>query len=221
MVDAVRIAVVDDHPVVRKGVAQTICEESDFIIVGEGASADDAVRLAQQLKPDVLVLDVTMPGGGIDAIARIRAVHPTARIIMLSIREELSAVRASLKAGAQGYVSKGIDGDELIAAIRKILTGARYISPELAARLIAGDDEQSAAPTRSTPTELPELTAREREILDLLGKGLSNLEIASQIGLSENTIKHYLTPLMQKLGVRNRTEAALLARGVTGSSTDD
>jgi DNA-binding NarL/FixJ family response regulator len=120
-------------------------------------------------------------------------------------------VRAALKAGALGYVSKGIDGDELVAAARKLLTGARYISSDLAARIIAGGDEKPAPP-RVTPTHLPPLTARETEILEHLGEGLSNQEIAERIGLTENTVKHYLTPLLQKLGVRNRTEAALLMR---------
>lgn len=206
-----RIAVVDDHPVVRKGIAQTFAEEGDFEIVGEGACADDAVRMARELKPDVMVLDVTMPGDGVEAAAKIHAYQPTTKILMLSIREELSVVRSALKAGALGYVSKGIDGDELVAAVRKLQAGARYIGPELAARLIAGDEEMPAR-QRTGSAAHPQLTAREAEILELLGEGLSNQEIAERIGLSENTVKHYLTPLLQKLGVRNRTAAALLKR---------
>lgn len=209
----IRTVIVDDHPVVRRGVVETFQEERDFTIVGEGASAEEAVELVRTLAPDLVVLDVTMPGTGVEAARKIHEILPAARILMLSIREDLSIVRAALKAGALGYVSKGVDGADLVAAARRIMTGVRFISPELAARLIAGDDpEGPPAPTSSVISTLPTLTPREKEILELLGEGMSNQAIAQQTGLSENTVKHYMTPLLQKLGVRNRTEAALLVR---------
>lgn len=212
MAKQIRIALIDDHPMVRKGVAETFAEEGDFEIVGEGGSAEDAIRIVREQMPDLVVLDVTMPGGGVEAARAIHEIHPAARILMLSIREDLNVVRAALKAGALGYVSKGVDGADLVMAARKIMTGDRFISSDLAARLIAGDDSGTQF-ADGQAAALPTLTSREKEILNLVGEGLSNQEIAERTGLSENTVKHYMTPLLQKLGVRNRTEAALLVRG--------
>jgi DNA-binding NarL/FixJ family response regulator len=206
----IRVAIVDDHPVVRRGLAETFSELKDFEIVGEGASAEDAVCLAGDRRPDLMVLDVTMPGGGVEAAARIRQQFPETAVMMLSIREDLSVVRAALKAGARGYVSKGVEADELVATARKILAGQSYVSPELAARLVTeGEDPSTSAVSRSA---FRRLTPREQQIIELMGLGHSNQEIADRLGLSENTIKHYITPLLRKLGVRNRTEAALLIR---------
>jgi two-component system, NarL family, nitrate/nitrite response regulator NarL len=210
-----KIAIVDDHPVVRRGIAETFGEQSDFEIVGEGASADDAIALIKAKRPDLIILDVSMPGGGVEAAEQIRKLDPTAKIMMLSIREDLATVRAALKAGARGYVSKGVDGTDLVASARRILIGERYVSPALAARLIEHEHEivaPAASPKHGTPTGA-NLTQREQQIFDLLRRGLSNQAIASHLGLSENTVKHYITPLMHKLGVRNRTEAAVLAKG--------
>ena len=217
---AIRTAVIDDHPVVRKGIAETFSEESDFEIVAQGGSADDAIRIARELKPDLMVLDVTMPGGGVEAAREIHQLQPATRILMLSIREDLGVVRAALKAGALGYVSKGVDGADLVSAARRIMSGVRFISPDLAARLIAGDDQVGQVSLTQGLVPLPTLTSREKEILDLVGKGLSNQGIAQRTGLSENTVKHYMTPLLHKLGVRNRTEAALLARNAKPAQAD-
>lgn len=209
-----RIVVVDDHPVVCRGVSETFAELKDFEVVGEGASADDAVKLAADVRPDLMLIDVTMPGGGIEATQQIMQQYPAVKIVMLSIREDLATVRSALKAGARGYISKGVDGDDLVASARKVLAGERLVSPELAARLIE-DEQRPAAPTRQAGVVEARgamLTTREQQIFDLLREGLTNQQIANRIGLSENTVKHYMTPLLHKLGVRNRTEAALLAR---------
>ncbi len=216
----IRAAVVDDHPVVRKGIAETFTEEKEFEIVAQGGSAEDAVRIAREHKPDLMVLDVTMPGGGVEAAREIHRLLPETRILMLSIREDLGVVRAALKAGALGYVSKGVDGADLIFAARRIMAGARFISPDLAARLIVGDEQVGQVSLAQSLPPLPSLTSREKEILDLVGEGLNNQEIAQRAGLSENTVKHYMTPLLHKLGVRNRTEAALLARNSKPAQVD-
>lgn len=207
-----RVVVVDDHPVVRRGIAATFADEADFEVIGEGGSADDALELASGKHPDLVVLDVTMPGGGVEAAAKIAVARPEAAILMLSIREDLATVRAALRAGAHGYISKGVAGNELLAAARRILAGERYVSPELAARLISDDSAAPNAPKSANVALRGSLTQRERQIFELLGEGLSNQAIGARIGLSENTVKHYMTPLLQKLGVSNRTEAALLAR---------
>jgi DNA-binding NarL/FixJ family response regulator len=206
-----RVAVVDDHPVVRRGVSETFAEDAEFEVIGEGASAEDAIRIAREKRPDLMVLDMTMPGGGVEAVTEIRKLRPDMAILILTIREDLATGRAALKAGARGYISKGVDGGDLIATARKVLTGEHYVSPELAARLLM---ENEGTPPALQPDHLQlnaALTAREQQILDLLGEGLSNQEIAHRLALSENTVKHYMTPLLHKLGVRNRTEAALLA----------
>lgn len=212
------VAVIDDHPVVRKGITQTFNEEEDFRVLAEGESADDAVRIARELNPDIIILDVNMPGGGVEAAAAINRMQPTIKLLMLSIREDLAIVRAALKAGALGYVSKGVSSADLIASARTVLTGNHSISAALAARLILGESERPPNPVRQPPDVLQSLTSREKELLDLVGEGLSNQVIAKRSGLSENTVKHYMTSLLMKLGVRNRTEAALLARGVGPSN---
>jgi two-component system nitrate/nitrite response regulator NarL len=206
----IRIVIVDDHPVVRRGVSETFAEAEGFDVVGEGGSAADAIALARDRRPDLIVLDVNLPGGGAEAVAHIHELRPQAVIMMLSVREDLATVRAALKAGAQGFVSKGIDGDDLVQTARRLLAGERYISPELAVRLVS--EEVAPPPSARGTLEGADLTPREREIIELIGAGQSNQEIASQLGLSENTIKHYITPLLRKLRVRNRTEAALLVQ---------
>ena len=207
------IAVIDDHPIVRRGLTVTFDEEKDFRVVAEGASAVDAVRIARDKNPDVYLLDVTMPGNGVEAAREIKAMHPNATIIMFTIREELATVQAALTAGATGYVLKGIDADELVSVVRSVVGGSRYVSPELAAKLLGPASGTSDADRPAADaTRLASLTERERQIFEQLGSGRSNREIAGQLGLTENTIKHYITPLLQKLGVRNRTEAALLAK---------
>jgi two-component system, NarL family, nitrate/nitrite response regulator NarL len=209
-----RLAVVDDHPVVRRGIVETLADEAGFDVVAEGASADDAVRIAEDVRPDLMLLDVSMPGGGLEAAVRIHQARPELRFAMLSIREDLATVRSALRAGARGYVSKGIDGIELVACVRRLLDGGNYVSPDLAARLLALEPESaSQAGKTDKPASAAKLTDREDQIFRLLGQGLSNQEIGSKLGLTENTVKHYITPLLHKLGVRNRTEAAVLAKG--------
>jgi two-component system, NarL family, nitrate/nitrite response regulator NarL len=207
---AIRIAVVDDHPMVRRGVIDTVADERDIDVVGEGATADEAVKLCEELRPDLLVLDVTLPGNGLEALSRITADCPQTVVVMMSIREDLTTVRSALRAGAHAYVSKGIGGNELVATFRRVMAGERFISPDLAVRLLTEPETLVNANALSHPE--PTLTKREAELFELLSQGLNNLAIATKLGLSENTIKHYLTQLFRKLGVRNRTEAAIAAR---------
>ena len=215
-----RVVVIDDHPVVRRGICATFAEEADFEVVGEGGSADEAIKLANEKRAELILLDVTMPGGGIEAAAAISQSRPDAAIMMLSIREDLATVRAALRAGAHGYISKGVGGADLVASARRALRGERFDSPDLATRLITEDLHGRDKPQTDTHITLrAALTQRERQVFELLGEGLSNLEIANRVGLSENTVKHYMTPLLQKLGVRNRTEAALLAQKREFSAT--
>jgi DNA-binding NarL/FixJ family response regulator len=212
MAKQTRLAIVDDHPIVRRGIVETFGEAEDFEVVAEGASAEEAVAIAKDARPDLMLLDVSMPGGGIEAIIQIHQVRPLLRLMMLSVREDLATVRAALKAGASGYVSKGIGARDLIVSARKVAAGEHYVDSELAAKLLSMDLGTGDASVSSQTKLRTSLSMREEQIFQLLGDGLTNAEIADKLQLSENTVKHYITPLLHKLGLRNRTQAALLAR---------
>jgi DNA-binding NarL/FixJ family response regulator len=214
LASTIRVAIVDDHPMVRRGVSETLSEEADIELAGVGGSAHDAIRIAREERPDLILLDIALPGGGIEAVEEIAKSHPDIKVVMLTVREDRATVKAALRAGARGYLVKGVDGPELVETVRKIHSGQHYVTPALAAQLLAEID--GAGPAASSIAAM--LTEREQQIVTLLADGLSNQAIAERLGLTENTIKHYMTPILQKLGVRNRTEAAaLIAR--TGSTT--
>ncbi|GAF96972.1 unnamed protein product, partial [marine sediment metagenome] len=202
---------VDDHPMLREGVAATLSAEADIEIVGEGADAEDALRLARDLLPDIILLDISMPGGGISAARAIAMACPIVKIVMLTVSEDEEDVLASLKAGARGYVLKGVSGPELVGIIRSVQAGEPYVTPKLAASLLV-ELKENISPSEAIEDPLSELTDRELQILELVATGRSNKEIAEQIFLSEKTIKHYMTNILQKLQVRNRVEAAMLAQ---------
>ena len=216
--ETIRIVVVDDHPLFREGVATTLASYPDIEVVGEGASAEDTLRLARDLLPDVLLLDVSMPGGGVTAARAVAAAYPVIRIIMLTVSEHEEDVLRSLKAGARGYILKGVTARELVNIVRAVHAGESYVTPNLAASLLADfQDEGSDASIEEGP--LDELTVRERQILELLATGRSNKEIARSLELAEKTVKHYVTNILEKLQVRNRVEAAVLAQRVTQDRT--
>ena len=222
MTEQCRIVVVDDHPIWREGVVRTLNDCEDFIVVGEGSSAEEAVNLVSEHLPDVALLDVSMPGNGIEAARRISDDFPVVTVIMLTVSEDEDDVRAALKSRARGYILKGVSATELVSVIRKISSGDIYITPSLAASLLA-ESTESKNEDGQTGINLPELlNEREQQILEKLADGLSNKEIADSIHLSEKTVKHYMTNIMQKLQVRNRVQAALIAHGLSprDSGTD-
>jgi DNA-binding NarL/FixJ family response regulator len=212
MTDAIQIVIVDDHPLFRNGVAQPLRVQPDFEVVGEGASAEDAVRLARELLPDIILLDVTMPGSGLAAAQAIAEACPVTKSVMLTVSEHEDDVAAALKAGARGYVLKGISARDLVDVLRSVAAGESYVSPTLAAGLLAQMSRGEPAGGRAAPTPLDDLTERERQILEGVASGLSNKEIAQRLFLTEKTVKHYMTNILQKLQVRNRVEAALMAQ---------
>ena len=207
----ISLIVADDHPLYREGVVRTLSAEPDISIAGVGASADEALSLVAGHAPDVVLLDISMPGGGLSAAKRIAEAYPAVKIVMLTVSEQDEDVHAALKAGARGYVLKGVGGAELVQLVREVAKGASYVSPSLAARLLkeAGEGGAGAA---ATTDRLDSLTEREREILALVADGMSNKEVARDLDLQEKTVKHYMTNILRKLGVRNRVEAAILAR---------
>jgi two-component system, NarL family, nitrate/nitrite response regulator NarL len=210
MSETLHIAIVDDHPLFREGVATILAQQPDFEIVAEGASADDALTIAGQRLPDVMLLDVSMPGGGLNAVREIAAAYPVIKLVMLTVSENEDDVTAALRAGARAYVLKGVAARELVSILRTVAAGDVYVTPTLAASLLY---ELTGAPKGRQPVDpLSELTERERQILELVAAGDSNKEIGSQLQVSEKTVKHHMTNILQKLHVRNRVEAALMAK---------
>lgn len=210
--DTVRIVIVDDHPLFREGVAATLSANPDLEVVGEGGSADDALRLARELLPDLLLLDLNLPGSGLQAARAVTAACPVTKIVMLTFSEEEADVLSSLKAGARGYILKGVSGRELRRIVRGVQAGEVYITPTLAAGVLI----EMAGPGRTQHHPLSELTPRELQILEGVASGHSNKEIGRDLELTEKTVKHYMTNILQKLQVRNRVEAALLAQREAG-----
>lgn len=203
----IRIGIVDDHPLLRQGVASALKRISDFQVVEQGGCADDAVDIAQRFTPDVLLMDVNMPGDCFAAIRRIASVTPGVRVLMLTVSECEDDAYSALEAGAQGYVLKGISGPELVQAIRTVAGGESFITPAFANRLL-GRLRQHHEQERHRI----ELTHREEQIIREVALGLTNREVAEKLRLSEKTVKYYMTNVMQKLHARNRVEAVTAVR---------
>ncbi|WP_095083843.1 response regulator [Mesorhizobium sophorae] len=210
MIGAIRIAIIDDHPLFREGVTRSLTEIGGFEMVGEGATAQDAERIVSTVRPDILLLDISMPGGGLTAVASILASHPAQKIVMLTVSEANADVTRALNAGVRGYVLKGVGSRALADILHSVAAGESYLSPTLSARLLS--DLQSLQPTDGIVDRLRQLTERQAEILRLVAEGLSNKEVALRLELQEKTVKHHMTGVLSKLNVRNRTEAALMMR---------
>lgn len=209
MANRIKIALIDDHVLVRRGLRETLGECREFEVVGEGATADEAVSIVESTRPDIILLDVNMPGGGLTAVDRITKLKNNPKILMLTVYDNLANVRAAMTGGASGYVLKGVGGDELVNIIKSVYAGGKHISPELAVKLFSETVNQDEL-TPSNSSRYALLTKREMQILKLIQLGFPNADIAKKLKLSEATVKHYITPLFRKLSVRNRTEAALL-----------
>ena len=205
MTEPLRVVVADDHPLFLEGVVTSLKAQGDIVVVGQASTARDAVRLVRDQLPDLALLDVTMPGGGIQAAAQIAAACPATKVVMLTVSEDEDDLLAAMKAGARGYVLKGVSASELGAVVRAVSAGEVYVAPALAWGLL----REMSSPQHVDPME--ELSARERQVLELVAGGLSNQQIGSRLGLAEKTIKHYMTNILTKLQVRSRVEAALLA----------
>jgi len=208
--NSVSIVLADDHPLFREGVARTLAAEDDFDVVGEASDADEAVVMVKNLLPDIVILDISMPGSGIEAARQISRSCPVVKIIMLTVSEQDDDVVSALQVGARGYILKGIGGKELVRIVRTIHQGESYVSPDLAKRLLIAMRESDVAVEDSDT--FSDLSAREEQILKGVARGLSNKEIGIELSLQEKTIKHYMTNILQKLHVKNRVQAALIAK---------
>jgi DNA-binding NarL/FixJ family response regulator len=215
--EVIRIAIVDDHPIMRAGLVYTFERELGFEVVAQGGTGAEAIQIAETLLPDLILLDINMPGNGVEAARAISQACPDVRIIMLTAHDDEQYVVDTLRAGASGFVVKGISSEDLIKTAQSVHQGEAYVSPGLAARLLGKRpaETHSATAAQSAP-DLPQkfvdLTMREEQILRFVCEGLSNKEIGDHIGLSEKTIKYYMTNILHKLHARNRVEAALIAR---------
>lgn len=210
-VDRIHVVIVDDHPLLREGVVSTLNAQPDIQVVGEGENAGDALRLAGNLLPDIILIDISMPGNGLRAVEQIAASSPVTRIVMLTASEDEEDVTAALKAGARGYIVKGVSSRELVAILRAIHDGQVYVTPALAATLLF-EMTGASARSRGEDSPLEDLTEREMQILERVAAGDSNKEIGMALHITEKTVKHHMTNILQKLQVRNRVEAALLAQ---------
>lgn len=208
MSDLISIVVVDDHPLFREGVVSTLQESGFFDVVAQAGTLEDAVIAAEKHLPDLLLLDVSMPGGGIETAREITRQVPIVKIIMLTVSEQEDDVQQALKAQARGYILKGVVSSELISILKDIHNGDSYISPNLAANLLKRSSDRDR---KAATIEDFDLNDRERQILEKLADGMSNREIADDIYLSEKTVKHYMTNIMHKLHVSNRVQAAIKA----------
>ncbi|MBL8077837.1 MAG: response regulator transcription factor [Anaerolineales bacterium] len=199
-----KILIADDHQIVRRGLRMTIDAEKDMKVLDEAVDGSQVLKLIQKHKPDVVLMDLQMPNvDGVDALKGIRPEFPELPVLILTSFSDDAHIYAALRAGASGFLLKEMGGDELVDAIRGAAKGKPQLHPEIAKRLMA------RAPMPQDPFE--ELTERERDLLKLLARGMSNKEIAVQLTLTEMTVKGYVSDVLMKLGVSDRTQAALMA----------
>lgn len=201
MADAIRILVCDDHTLLRSGLRRLLESEPDIEVVAEAATADEAIELVATTRPDVVLLDIVMPGrNGVDAVPDILRAAPETKVLMLSMQDDPTYVRRAFAAGGSGYLLKEAADGELVQAVREVAAGRRYVHPLLGARLAAGEADGAAK------TQLDPLSEREHEVLGLLALGHTNQEIATMLFISVRTAETHRAHIMRKLGLTTRAE---------------
>ena len=212
----IRVVVADDHPVVREGLRSFLSSRPGIDVVGEAGSADEVVAAVRDLAPDVVLVDLMMPGGGIEAIGRVRALTggqndgdgaAAPRLLVLTSFVGDDQVLPALRAGASGYLLKDVDPSDLEAAVRTVHRGGSVLGPEVASRVL----DQATSSRPAVDARLAELTPRELDVLGLLGEGMSNRQIADALYVAEKTVKTHMSSILTKLRVTDRTQAALYA----------
>lgn len=205
----------DDHEVVRRGLADLLTSSGDIEVVGESGSAQEAARRIPALRPDVAILDARLPdGNGIDVCRDVRAVDSSIKGLILTSYEDDEALFAAIMAGAAGYVLKQIRGTDLVDAVRRVAAGQSLLDPAITTRVL-----ERIRSGVEQPRELKDLTDQERRILEYVAEGLTNREIAGKMFLAEKTVKNYVSSVLAKLGLERRTQAAVLATRLLGKST--
>lgn len=204
-----RILIADDHALFRYGMRAMLDSDPGFEVVGEAATGEEAVALAAELGPDIILMDIQMPGlNGIEATRRIVRSYPEVGVVVVTMFEEDDSVFAAMRAGARGYVLKGADADEVVKVVRAVAEGEAHFGPKIARRLMGFFSAPRPAPTEA----FPELTAREGEILDLIARGLNNAEIADRLYVSQKTVRNHVSNIFLKLRVGDRAQAIVRAR---------
>ncbi|MER6156314.1 response regulator transcription factor [Streptomyces sp. NPDC001868] len=207
----IRVFLLDDHEVVRRGLADLLDSEPDISVIGDAGTVDHALVRGPALRPDVAVLDVRLPDGdGISVCRELRSQMPELACLMLTSFDDEEALLDAIMAGASGYVLKQIKGSDLVSAVRTVASGQSMLDPATTARLMRSLRAEPVG-TPAVPSELASLSPRERDILALIGEGLTNREIGKKLYLSEKTVKNHISRLLAKLGVQRRVQAAVLA----------
>jgi two-component system NarL family response regulator len=207
----IRVMLVDDHELFRRGLDLVLRDESDIEIVGEASDGLAAIERAAELQPDVVLMDVRLPGiGGIEATRRIRNAQPATKVVMLTVSDDEEDLFGAIRAGASGYLLKEISIDEVANAIRAVVRGQALVTPSMAAKLFSEFNVLSRRVDAQHGTT-PRLTDREVEVLRLVAKGMSNKEIATELVIAENTVKNHVRNILEKLQMRSRMEAAMYA----------
>ena len=220
MTTPIRLLVVDDHPLFRRGLVALLSQFDDLVVAGEAADAGEAQRRAQALQPDVILLDNHLPGVlGIDAIAGLKEVSPPSRVLMLTVSEDEQDLATALRHGAQGYLLKTVEGDVLAASVRRCTRGESVVSPEMTSKLVsafqarlepAGGLAPAVAEAPAPAHPLDSLSPREQQILRCIARGASNKEIARELGIAETTVKIHVQHILRKLNLSSRVQAAVL-----------
>jgi two-component system nitrate/nitrite response regulator NarL len=209
----IRLLVVDDHTLFRRGLVALLSQHPRLRVVGDAADAGEALRRAAELQPDVVLLDNHLPGvRGVDALPDLRRAAPHTRVVMLTVSEDENDLALALRGGAQGYVLKTIEGDALAQAIERCMAGESVISPEMTGKLVSAfRDAHAAPPERPAPGPMASLSPREREIVREIARGASNKEIARTLDIAETTVKIHVQHILRKLGLSSRVQAAVFA----------
>ena len=212
--DTIRILIADDHALFREGLRALFAALPDIEVVGEAAEGATAITQVDALHPDVILMDINMPGvNGIEATRRILSTHPNLGIIMVTMLEDDASVFSAMRAGARGYVLKGAHHEEILQAIRAVAAGQAVFGPAIAARMMNFFQGLNGVPrTAEAAQAFPELTEREREVLTLIAQGISNKEIAEKLFISAKTVSNHITNIFSKLQVADRAQAIIRAR---------
>lgn len=208
----IRILIIDDHAMVREGLEAILGREADFRIIGLGGSVGEALSLAKELQPDIILMDYLLPDGtGVDATRQILAQNPTSKVIFLSLYSDDERLLAAIRSGAKGYLLKDLPTGKLIEGIRQVYQGESALSPAMTLRLMQ-ELARSEPPSASDDSALAKLTGREKEVLRAVAGGMTNQEIAQVLFVSENTVKYHMHSILEKLNIPDRKSAAQYAR---------
>jgi two-component system, NarL family, nitrate/nitrite response regulator NarL len=204
-ISQVSLAVVDDHPILRHGLAAVLRSEAGFKVVAEGGSSTEALQIANVHRPNIMLLDLGIPGGGIEALKQICIQVPSTRCIILTVCDNADTAINALNSGAQGYILKGVSGEDLKAAIWTVFNNETFVSPDFATKLLMASQMEKQALSQAGG----KLNFRENQVLREVESGLTNRKVAEKLQISEKTVKYYMTNIMQKYGVSNRTSAVV------------